>query len=128
MQKLQADRSKRLIDDTESLNSDGLLSTNNHHSRNQMVASSSSKLYEPNDRVRDLQIEQQRLKQKMSEMCEDHVSMASKAKQIIKTSIDKLEGYKRERAELPLDSDGIYVIVEGEAKVVNKHQPDVVLR
>lgn len=40
-------------------------------------------------------------------------------KQVIQTSINKLETYKKERDELPQDTDGIYIVLRGECKVVN---------
>lgn len=42
-----------------------------------------------------------------------------RAKYIIDDSIKRLETYKNERNALPDDSDGIYIIIKGEAKIVN---------
>jgi len=38
----------------------------------------------------------------------------------METSINKLETYKKEKANLSKDADGIYIIVEGEARLYNK--------
>ena len=47
---------------------------------------------------------------------------------MIDTTINKLETYMKERALLPDDSDGIYVIVEGGAKLYNKQHKDITLK
>jgi hypothetical protein len=46
-------------------------------------------------------------------------SQKNRLKQVISTSINKLETYKKDKAELPTDADGIYIVVRGECKVVN---------
>ncbi len=43
----------------------------------------------------------------------------NRLKQVITTSINKLETYKKDRQELPTDTDGIYIVIRGECKVVN---------
>lgn len=46
-------------------------------------------------------------------------SQKNRLKQVISTSINKLETYKKEREQLPMDTDGIYIVIRGECKVVN---------
>lgn len=50
---------------------------------------------------------------------EQYESQNNRLKQVIATSINKLETYKKERNELPQDTDGIYIVLRGECKVVN---------
>ena len=53
------------------------------------------------------------LMKKDKETCDNSVVMMNKI-------IKKVETYTTKRNELPADADGIYLIVEGKAKVVNK--------
>lgn len=43
---------------------------------------------------------------------------------LILTIEQKLRTYQAQRHALPCDADGIYIIVEGEARIVNKFEPD----
>jgi len=43
-------------------------------------------------------------------------------------AINKIEAYKRDKEMLPTDADGIYILIEGEAKLVNRKHPDAVLK
>lgn len=54
--------------------------------------------------------------------------MSILARDLIASTKTKLDAYKRDKDSLPSDADGIYVLIEGEAKVVNKKHPDDVLK
>ena len=41
---------------------------------------------------------------------------------MIEQSVNKLVTYKNERDQYPKDSDGIYIIIKGEAIVVNPYE------
>lgn len=58
---------------------------------------------------------------KMERISDEMYSEYLKTRQFIETSCKRLEDYKRARESLPSQSDGIYVIVRGEAKVINQY-------
>ena len=39
---------------------------------------------------------------------------------VISDSVTRLQGYKKEKAKVPPDCDGVYLIVKGQAKIVNQ--------
>lgn len=57
--------------------------------------------------------------QNMLAIGDQYESQNKRLKQVINTSINKLVSYKKERDALPVDTDGIYIVVRGECRVVN---------
>ena len=51
-------------------------------------------------------------------------SQQNRLKQVIQTSIDKLLTYKKDRDELPADTDGVYIVLRGQCKIVNPVDKD----
>lgn len=56
---------------------------------------------------------------KMRELDKLYKGEGDRAKQVINHSIKKLEEYRKAKQAILPDSDGIYIIVKGESKVVN---------
>jgi hypothetical protein len=55
----------------------------------------------------------------MKALIDVYDTQQKRAADVIQHSIGKLQKYKSDKAELPTDCDGIYIIVKGMAKIVN---------
>lgn len=62
---------------------------------------------------------QQKVIDGMYSINDQYESQNKRLKQVISNSINKLETYKKERDGLFKDTDGIYIVLRGECKVVN---------
>ena len=57
---------------------------------------------------------------KMYKMKDKNEEQFKRAEQIIENAATRLEKYKKDREEMPADSDGIYIILSGECICVNR--------
>ena len=56
----------------------------------------------------------------MKKLYEKDAEIVMNGTEMLNKIVDKVETYKEMKNKLPVDADGIYLIVEGKAKVVNR--------